>query len=564
MAQGPIPNLLWPEVNLGKPLQHGPEDVPFVRDLGIHSIVDHVYTKLRLTTFARDLVSNLCQDIDVIRYRLDIVEDLLAVPSLTKSFAGLLPKLGALLEQRRRQRNVKDTHPFQRVAWRLDVVSGTVDCLETLYTSLSAVQAELRSLGLRSLLAHLEAIRESSEYRALTHELPGLLHQIERVSSITIGINLSGDLRPVEATILAIDSKPFKERPLFSRLFGLASEGEAYQGIAAFHSVFKGRPGMSALEQIMFDDLDDIIREAVKPIDNALSRYTRDQGQFLIQLEPALRFYLGAVGLIRQLQDAGLPMCKPEVAPAEERVYEVQGLYDVNLALELLQHDTDLSERIVLNDVTFGPKGRIFILTGPNQGGKTTYTRAIGVAQVLFQAGLYVPGYRARMSPVDWIHTHFLEDEIPNSQEGKLAEECRRLAKIFERATRYSLILLNESLSSTSPGESLYLTEGVVKGLRMAGCRAVFATHLHDLAARADAINAQTPGDSDVISMVAGLEPEDAELEDASFRKRSFRVTPGPPQGSSFALDIARRYGISLEQIVERLDQRRAATAAKV
>lgn len=561
MAQGRIPNLLWPEPTTEKPALQRPANQPFMHDLGIDSIIRHTYTKLRLVSFAEDLFSYLCDDIEVLQYRLDIVEDLLALPTVAESFAELLPKLGALVEQRRRQRHVKDTHPFQRVAWRLDVLRGTFDCIETLHGSLTRVASHLRSHGLRSLLVHVKTVRDSAEYQALIDELPRLLHNIERVSSITIGINLSGDMRPVEATILDVDTRPFKERPLLSRMFGFATEDEEYHGIGPFHSVFKGRTGMTAIEQIMFDDLADIMHEAIKPIENALSRYTRDQGQFLIQLEPAIKFYLGAVQLIHQLQDAGVPMCKPEVACKDERVCQIEGLYDVNLALELLEHDTDLSQRIVLNDVNFGPEGRIFILTGPNQGGKTTYTRAIGVAQVLFQAGIYVPGHRARMSPVDWIHTHFLADEIPNSEEGKLAEECRRLAAIFERATPYSLILLNESLSSTSPGESLYLTEGVVKGLRMTGCRAVFATHLHELAARAAAINAHTPGDSEVVSVVAGLLPESAAAPVTGFRPRSYRITPGPPQGSSFALDIARRYGISLEQIVERLNERQTAAA---
>src|SRR5690606_145832 len=188
-----------------------------------------------------------------------------------------------------------------------------------------------------------------------------------------------------------IDAKPFKPRPLLTRLFGYPSEDQAYHGIGPFHSVFKGRPGTTALEEMMFDALAEVFFAAPKPVEDALSRCTRDIGQFLIALESAIRFYLGGVVLIRELQKAGVPMCKPDVAPLEERVCDIEGVYDVNLALELLKHSTDLSERIVLNDVSFGPQGRILILTGPNQGGKTTYTRAIGVAQVLFQAGLYVP-----------------------------------------------------------------------------------------------------------------------------------------------------------------------------
>lgn len=554
--------MLWPESARDRAVPHRVDYPPFMRDLGITSILDHVYAKLKFVSQAQDLFSSLCEEVDVIQYRLDIVEDLLALPSVTKSFTELLPKLERLTQLRRDQQLVQHLNVFQQIAYRLEVLSDTFDCIEHLYAALSRVECHLRSSGLRTLLEYLDAVRKSGEYQALTEELPRLLRSIEQVRSVTIGLNLSGGLRPVEATILSIDAKPFKPRPLLTRLFGYPSEDQAYHGIGPFHSVFKGRPGTTALEEMMFDDLAEVFFAATKPVEDALSRCTRDIGQFLIALESAIRFYLGGVVLIRELQKAGVPVCKPDVAPLEERVCDIEGVYDVNLALELLKHSTDLSERIVLNDVCFGPQGRILILTGPNQGGKTTYTRAIGVAQVLFQAGLYVPGKRARMSPVDWIHTHFLADEIPNSEEGKLAEECRRMAAIFERATRYSLILLNESLSSTSPGESFYLTEGVVKGLRMTGCRAIFTTHLHDLAARANDINAETPGDSTVISVVAGLVEDPADTDETSVRRRSYQIQPGPPQGSSFALDIARRYGISLEQIVERIEKRKGANDA--
>ncbi len=90
----------------------------------------------------------------------------------------------------------------------------------------------------------------------------------------------------------------------------------------------------------------------------------------------------------------------------------------------------------------------MWVLTGPNRGGKTTYTRAAGLAQVFFQAGLYVPAASARVSPVDAIHTHF-----PSREQARLDAEAGRLAAIFRQATPRSLILLNEALSGTSAPE---------------------------------------------------------------------------------------------------------------
>ncbi|MBZ0288083.1 MAG: DNA mismatch repair protein MutS, partial [Anaerolineae bacterium] len=146
----------------------------------------------------------------------------------------------------------------------------------------------------------------------------------------------------------------------------------------------------------------------------------------------------------------------------------------------------------------------MFIITGPNQGGKTTHIQAIALAQVLFQAGLYVPGCSARISPVDGIYTHFPVEERPSAEAGRFGEEAQRLSEIFAQATRHSLILLNESLSSTAPGESLYLARDIVRCFRLLGVRAAYTTHMHELAANLDEYNMQTPGDSKVVSLVAG------------------------------------------------------------
>jgi DNA mismatch repair protein MutS len=153
---------------------------------------------------------------------------------------------------------------------------------------------------------------------------------------------------------------------------------------------------------------------------------------------------------------------------------------------------------------------------------------------------------------VDGIYTHFATLEKTESGVGRLAEEAARLSKIFHSITDKSLVLLNESLSSTSPGESLYLARDVVHALRLYGVRAVYATHLHELAEGLDAVNAEVDGDSRVISLVAGVALEAGEegIETDSARP-TYKIEPAPPRGLSYAKGIAVRYGISFEQLTE-------------
>jgi len=303
----------------------------------------------------------------------------------------------------------------------------------------------------------------------------------------------------------------------------------------------------------LFRDLYDILRTMLTPIARELKQYSQVNTRLLIQLETEFAFYLGAIAFIKQMQAEGLPVCCPEAAPTEERVGSIQGLYNLILALRQIESGPgSAAGTIVLNDVDFGPSGRIFILTGPNQGGKTVYTQAIGLAQVLFQAGLYIPAQAARISPVDGIYTQFAALEKTEQGMGRLAEEALRLNEIFHSISKKSLVLLNESLSSTSPGESLYLARDIVQALKIFGVRAIYATHLHALAEDLDSFNADERGDSQVVSLVAGVALE-GDKEDSldDFAPCTYRIKPGPPRGLSYAKGIAVRYGISLEQLTE-------------
>jgi DNA mismatch repair ATPase MutS len=169
-----------------------------------------------------------------------------------------------------------------------------------------------------------------------------------------------------------------------------------------------------------------------------------------------------------------------------------------------------------------------------------------------------VPGTQARISPVDRIDTHFPVEELLERGTGRFGDEAQRLSEIFASATRHSLILLNESLSSTSAGESLYLAQDLMRVLRRLGGRVVFATHLHELAHSAESLNADTPGDSRIISIVASRVHEDAIRQDGAQAtlRRSYKIAPGPPIGRSYARELAANYGISYDQLLNQLRER--------
>ncbi len=392
---------------------------------------------------------------------------------------------------------------------------------------------------------------------------------LDAISSVTIGINFDAQLNPVQATLLSINDKRFSGASLLGKLF---SGGSDYQGISELYAepdfVAANRTTKEEallnddladiqLRQTLFRDLRKVLKASLKPIRPTIELYSELRFQWILALEADIAFYAGAVRFVHRMRELGLPMCRPVVLPIEQRKARLEGNYNLPLALKMsTAADGDAAKRIVANDVRFDDQGRIFILSGPNSGGKTTCTQAIGLTQALMQVGLYVPCVKAELSPVDGFYPYFNVEEDAGLETGRLGVESRRIGDIIRSSTPYSLILLNESFSSTSPGESLYLMQDIVCALKLLGLRAVIATHLHELAENIDRINAENEGDGLLVSMIAGMREESGEPS-SSLSNRSYKVTRGRPQGQSFARDIARQYGISLEQLKQTISDRR-------
>jgi DNA mismatch repair protein MutS len=511
----------------------------------------------------RDILMQLCEDPLVIRYRQDVVADLMDHPRLVAGLEELLPRIEKLGFYSRPHREMIELY---QVTWWLGELESYVDCVQAALRAFGEAEGELSSEGLRRLCAHVESAEQDPAFRQLVRELPGLAAKMRGVLSVTIGVNLDPDLRPIAATLISVNDQRFTEAPLLRALFGSASE---YESVMSLHTLTGGSgSGSNPLASAkpdpilvpLFRDLARVLEQVSKPIAQALQKYIHLNRGFLDSLAEELYFYLGAVKMMRQLQARGLPMCCPEVAPREARLCEVRGIYNLNLALLWLSGsgDGDLGEAIVGNDVALNQEGRIIILTGPNQGGKTTFTQAVGIAQVLAQAGLWVPGCEARISPADNIYTHFPSEEELQRGTGRFGDEARRLREVFAKASRHSLVLLNEALSGTHAGESLYLARDMMRVWRLLGARVVFVTHLHELAAQVDELNAETPGDSPIVSMVSSMIDREtiASGPEEMAIKRTYRVVHSPPIGRSYALELARLYGISFEQLVDLLRER--------
>ena len=548
-------SLLWPT---GAARCHTELDAQCVRDLELDQ------TLLALTRSSiergkvRDILTRICTDPAVIAYRQDVIEDLWDHPAFREGLEALLPSIGALESYRSSFDRKRST--FQDVTWRLGELDHFVSCVSGLNDLFDAVGEGVQAEGWRTLRGFTAQTAADPVYRNLTRELPGMLDTLRTKASVTIGVNLDSQLRPVAATLLSVNARRFTSSSFIDRLLG--REGDAFKGIGPLHSVPEidsgpgipglagGRQDVNPLMVPLFSDLARVLDSVCRPIARILRRYVTVQSGFLASLSGDMAFYMAAIRLMERLRNHGLPVCRPGIAPTDERVGELREAYNLNLALQGAGQ-TGGADRIVRNDVCMDRDSRITILTGPNQGGKTTYTQMVGLCQILAQAGLWLPAASARVSLVDNIFTHYPVEESLAKATGRFGDEAQRLSQIFKRATRHSLILLNESLASTSPGESVYLAQDISRILRRMGTRAIFATHLHELAAAVPQLNAETDGDSGLVSLVASR-LQDGEDGD----QRSYKILPGPPMGRSYAREIASKYGISYEQLTTLLQER--------
>lgn len=556
-----LPSLLWPEGTRGAAGSSAGLSAQAAGDLDLQPLVQALSGhQADRAPFVAGVLADLPTDPAVIAYRADTLTNLLEDEALRVRLEALLPLLSRLV--RGRQRAIFGTE------W---TVGGVVERLGDLemYVDVTLALAEaldgprLAAAALRGLKISVDELVSRPEFVALRDELPSLREQLNGMQSVTIGVNLSDDLRPESATILSIDAEKLEGRSgLLGRLLGREAtregitrlRGSAGSNFRAFFPPMA--PNVAGLENDLVRDLQRLIDRAVTPVGEAIERFTSVQTRIFAPLEAELSFLLHGVALVQQLRAAGLPTCRPEIAPVEVRVCVMHDAYNVSLALHTQRTAQSGAPTIVTNEVAFaGGHPTVWILTGPNRGGKTTYARAVGLAHLLAQAGLHVPARTACISPIDALWTHFPTLETTTPGEGRLDDEAIRLAAIFRSATPHSLILLNEVLNGTSTLEALGLAYDAVRGLHLLGARAIYVTHLHELAARADEINASTPGPGSVGSLVA--EVDDTEDAGNNGHRRTFRIRPSPPLGISYASEIAQQHGISYPQLVELLRQRK-------
>lgn len=280
-----------------------------------------------------------------------------------------------------------------------------------------------------------------------------------------------------------------------------------------------------------------IFAKSIRDFEPLIHKYYKNNTDIFISLLDDIRFLTAGVGFIRSMKEMGFPMCRPEVAEIEEKRCDLEQVYNPALARRSIEN------KIVSNSFHFDEDGRFYLVTGPNHGGKSIFAYSVGMAQALFQLGLFVPAESAHMSPATGIFTHFPSSDENNYGKGRLESECARLSEIIKDLSEYDLLFMDESFSSTSGLEAGYIASEVLTGIGVIGCGGIFVTHIHDLPLQVGSYNAHPDNKGKIDNLVALMENK----EDGT---RSYKVARTTPDGLSHARDIANQYGLDLEGIL--------------
>ena len=219
-------------------------------------------------------------------------------------------------------------------------------------------------------------------------------------------------------------------------------------------------------------DLSKRIDRAINLATNAIAQSAEHVLGFFVMLQTELAFYIGCLNLYEQLSAKGEPVCFPLPFDCHERRHSAKGLYDISLALIL-------QEKVVGNQLNADNKDLV-IITGANQGGKSTFLRSIGQAQLMMQCGMFVAAESFGANICNGIFTHFNKEEDTTMKSGKLDEELARMSNIADHIRSNSIILFNESFSATNEREGSEIGRQIVRALLEKNIKIFFVTHLYD------------------------------------------------------------------------------------
>jgi DNA mismatch repair ATPase MutS len=401
--------------------------------------------------------------------------------------------------------------------WFLHAVELYCDAIERFAANLST--ATLQSRGFLAFREYLTSYVAGRRFRTLAEETR----------------TLAAHLSDVRYCVLIRDNS-FTVRNYHSETDYSAEIEETFakfqQGaVKDYRLKFRFSPDMNHIEAKVLEFVAQLNPELFSRLDAYHARHADFIDQTIAAFDREIHFYVAYLEHATKLSNAGLRFCYPQVSNRSKEVYNYEG-FDLALAKKLI----DAKSSIVCNDFFLKGRERIIVVSGPNQGGKTTFARTFGQLHYLASLGCPVPGRDAKLFLFDQLFTHFEREEKVENLRGKLEDDLVRVHSIMERATSQSIIIMNEVFTSTTLQDEIFLSRNMMQKILELNVLCVWVTFVDELAS----FGPQT------VSMVSTIVPENPTL-------RTFKIVRRRADGLAYAMAIAEKYGLTYDRIKERI-----------
>lgn len=457
-------------------------------------------------------------DPEIIVYRQDVMRELEdeARRALFTGFSGTVYDLGRYMNTMRSSLTSEDSWRNNYLArgQMLDYVDRYCRAVSALSEGLSRLP--LRSAGLRGFAEYLSAYCASEGYMALRAHVKRLRDELSTVEYCMLIKNGTIRVRKYEG-----QTDHSKE---ILNTFEKFRQGD----VKDYRHKLPEEPYAAHVEAAVLEMVAALYKDIFADLNGFCSKYFHFDDETILRFSREIQFYLSWLDFVAPLRQTDLSFCYPGLCDTDEHLYTLDGF---DLALARMAYGNTVTNGFVLN----APE-RIIVVTGPNQGGKTTFARAFGQAHYLASLGLCVPGREAALYLYDNIFTHFGREEDLSTLNGKLQDDLVRLQALLEKATRRSIIIVNEIFASTTLSDALSLGGHMMDAFAALGAPAVVVTFLDELASHGP----------ETVSMMSTVREDDP-------ASRTFKLIRKPPDGLAYAMHIAGKHGLTYEQLCGRL-----------